>query len=268
MAGALEEEYVHKRKLFLRMLPCAFQNTPRALAIQRGFSGFGSETPNASNTYRTFVLDLAPELEQLRRLLDKKWRNQLSRADKNGLKVIAGNGPAEYRTFCGMYNQMRNRKVFDTTVDIEEFGRLQEALPEPHRMEVLICEEGDRPVAGLVASAMGDTAIYLLGATSNGGLNAKGAYLLQWTLIKRLKERGIRWYDLGGIDPGHNPGVYHFKKGLSGADVVQLSPMVACTNGMSRAVVKAGAAIRDAIRTCKPVIRSLRPQFRKDSFEA
>jgi len=34
------------------------------------------------------------------------------------------------------------------------------------------------PVAGLVASAMGDTAIYLLGATSDKGLNSKGAYLL------------------------------------------------------------------------------------------
>ena len=56
-------------------------------------------------------------------------------------------------------------------------------------------------MAGLVASAMGDSAIYLLGATSDDGLNSKGAYLLQWTLIQWLKENGIRWYDLGGIDP-------------------------------------------------------------------
>ena len=52
-------------------------------------------------------------------------------------------------------------------------------------------------MAGLVASAMGDSAIYLLGATSDEGLKSKGAYLLQWTLIKWLKECGFKWYDSG-----------------------------------------------------------------------
>ncbi len=122
-----------------------------------------------------------------------------------------------YRTFCRMYKQMRKRKTFETTVDVEEFGRIQQDLPESHRMQVLICEDNGVPVAGLVASAMGDSAIYLLGATSDEGLKSKGAYLLQWTLIKWLKERGVRWYDLGGIDPEGNPGVYHFKRGLSGS---------------------------------------------------
>ena len=84
---------------------------------------------------------------------------------------------------------MRKRKTFETTVDVEEFGRIQEDLPECHRMRILICEDRGVPVAGLVASAMGDSAIYLLGATSDGGLNSKGAYLLQWTLIKWLKEQ-------------------------------------------------------------------------------
>ena len=81
------------------------------------------------------------------------------------------------------------------------------------------------PVAGLVASAMGDSAIYLLGATSDAGLNSKGAYLLQWTLIPWLKERGVKSYDLGGIDPEGNPGVYHFKRGLSGIDTCQIQPL-------------------------------------------
>ena len=31
------------------------------------------------------------------------------------------------RAFCEIYSQMRKRKTFETTVDIEEFGRIQEA---------------------------------------------------------------------------------------------------------------------------------------------
>lgn len=259
MASALEDEYVGKRRLFLRVLSNAFAGSPRAAVIESAFCNFRRESLVAENAYRTFVLDLSPSLEELRGRLDKKWRNQLSSAERKGLKVIAGTGDDEYRTFCLMYDQMRKRKTFETTVDVEEFGRIQQDLPECHRMRILICEDRGVPVAGLVASAMGDSAIYLLGATSDSGLNSKGAYLLQWTLIKWLKESGFRSYDLGGIDPERNPGVYHFKTGLSGADVTQISPLMACTSVMSSAVVRAGLALSQTARACKGALLSVRP---------
>jgi len=246
--GALEDEYVRKRNLFLRVLPNAFVGSPRAEVTQTAFCRFDVEPSLPDNTYRTFLVDLAPGIEELRRRLDAKWRNHLSRAEKNNLKVIAGSGSAEFRTFCLIYNQMRKRKTFETTVDVEEFGRIQEELPEPHRMRILICEDRGVAVAGLVASAMGDSAIYLLGATNDDGLKSQGAYLLQWTMIRWLKENGIRWYDLGGIDPIANPGVYSFKRGFSGADVSQVSPRMACTSVMSNAVVRAGLAIQRVLR--------------------
>jgi lipid II:glycine glycyltransferase (peptidoglycan interpeptide bridge formation enzyme) len=256
MASALDEEYVRRRKLFLRILPNAFIGSQRARIFQSAFFRFDSELSLPDNTYRTFVLDLAPELEELRRRLDAKWRNHLKRAEKNRLKVLAGSGDAEFRTFCDIYNQMRKRKAFDTTVDVEEFARIQEHLPEPHRMRVLICEDRGVPVAGLVASAMGDSAIYLLGATSDTALKSQGAYLLQWTMIQWLKENGIRWYDLGGIDPVGNPGVYSFKRGFSGADVFQMNPMVACTSVVSSVVVRAGLAIQRMFRGRMETLRS------------
>jgi hypothetical protein len=249
MARALEEEYVGKRKLFLRVLPNAFMGSPRAAVIESAFCRFTREPLVADNTYRTFMLDLAPALEELRKGLDKKWRNLLTSSEKKGLKVVAGSGSDEYRTFCLIYNQMRMRKTFETTVDIKEFGRIQQELAESHRMRILICEEGGVPVAGLVASAMGDTAIYLLGATSDNGLNSRGAYLLQWALIKWLKEKGFKWYDLGGIDPERNPGVYHFKRGLSGSDVSQINPLVASGSVVSSATARACLALRHVFRS-------------------
>jgi len=248
MARALRDEYVTKRRLLLKILPNAFVGSPRADAFQSAFFGFTPETPSAANGYRTFLLDLSAPLEELRRNLDKKWRNQLTRSEKNGLEIIAGNGIDEYRRFCRMYKQMRDRKTFETTVDVEEFGRIQEDLPETHRMRILLCEQEGVPVAGVAASAMGDSAIYVLGATSDAGLNAKGSYLLQWTLIQWLKEHGVKWYDLGGINPEVNPGVYHFKEGLSGADVTQLLPLMACNNILSSSLVKASLALQSAVR--------------------
>src|SRR3990172_6220557 len=87
MARSLHDEYVGKRKLFLRVLPNAFVGSPRAALFQTAFSCFTSESRNATSTYRTFILDLKLPLEELRRQLDKKWRNQLNRSEKNGLEV-------------------------------------------------------------------------------------------------------------------------------------------------------------------------------------
>jgi lipid II:glycine glycyltransferase (peptidoglycan interpeptide bridge formation enzyme) len=248
MAAAIADEYVTKRKLLLRIIPNAFAGTARAVVMQTAFIAFRQEPLVFENTYRTFVVDLAPHVEDLRKGLDKKWRNQLTRAEKNNLEVTAGTGTDEYQAFCRIYHEMRGRKSFETTVDVEEFGRMQEMLPESQRMRILICKDKDIPVAGVVASAMGDSAIYLLGATSADGLNSKGAYLLHWTLIQWLKEKGIRWYDLGGIDPDRNPGVYHFKRGFSGADVSQLGPFVASRSAVGSAVVNAAFAVQRVLR--------------------
>jgi hypothetical protein len=239
VAHALHEEYVGKRRLLLQILPNAFVGTRRGMLFQSAFSSFTQEASTPANLHRTFVLDLTPPLDELRKNLDAKWRNKLTQSEKKGLKVTAGTSVHQYRTFCQMYNEMFKRKAFETTVDVEEFGQIQESLPDSQRMRILICEQNGVPVAGIVSSAMGDSGIYLLGATSDDGLNSKGAYLLQWTMIQWLKENGQRCYDLGGINPEGNAGVYSFKKGLSGTDVSQLSPLVACENVVSSTVVRA-----------------------------
>ena len=248
MAQALREEYVRNRRLLLQILPNAFVGTQRGTLFQSAFHSFTQEPSTPANLYRTFVLDLTPPLEELRKNLDAKWRNKLTQSEKKGLKITAATGLDQYRAFCRMYNEMFKRKAFETTVDVEEFGQIQESLPDSQRMRILICEQNGVPVAGIVTSAMGDSGIYLLGATSDDGLNAKGAYLLQWTMIQWLKENGFKSYDLGGIDPEGNPGVYSFKKGFSGADVSQLSPFVACENILSSTIVRASLVAKGVVR--------------------
>jgi lipid II:glycine glycyltransferase (peptidoglycan interpeptide bridge formation enzyme) len=117
---------------------------------------------------------------------------------------------------------MMLRKNFDTTVSVDEFQRVQERLSPEQKMVVLIARRKGLAVSGLVASTIGATGIYLLGATGDEGMKAKGSYLLQWHVLRRLKERGCDWYDLGGVDPEANPGVYHFKQGLGGDEVLHI----------------------------------------------
>jgi len=257
MGAALEQEYVVRRKLLLQIVPNLINGSPEAAVLQVALRRFMAESTMNGETERTFILDLAPPLDELRRNLDVKWRNKLTGSEKKGLTIVAGTGCNEYGMFRSIYEQMRKRKRFETTVDVDEFGRIQQALPERQRLLVMICYEGNVAMAALVASAMGDGGIYLLGATADAGLNAKGAYLLQWTMIRWLKEKGCRWYDLGGIDPEGNPGVYSFKKGLSGTDVTYLSPLIACRSSFSSTIIRAGLAMQRRTRDCKALLQSV-----------
>lgn len=249
MADALYEEFVEKRGLYLQILPNAFSGSRRAEIFRAAFSRFSSQLSVAAKGYRTLLLDLSPPIEELRKNLERKWRNMLTGAAKNDLRVTEGRSLGEYDVFCKLYDQMWEQKKFTTSVRIEEFRRVQEGLPANQRMRISICEHRERPVAALVCSAIGDSAVYLLGATNEEGRKLKASYVLQWANVESLKSRGARYYDLGGIDPVANPGVYHFKSGFNGADVTHINPLVACDNGLSAALVKAGQIARSGLRS-------------------
>ena len=248
MANALREEYAIRRGLFLEILPNAFSGSLRAQNLESAFADFGRQPGINTEQYRTLVLDLSPPLDEIRKRLDKKWRNQLNAAERNDLKISRGESSDDYRRFCRLYDQMWQRKQFRTTVDIAEFDKIQDRLHTGQRMQTLICEHAGEPVSGLVCSAMGTSAIYLLGATNEAGMKVKASYLQQWTMIRYLKEIGVRSYDLGGIDPIANPGVYHFKSGLSGVEMSHISSFTACDSALSSTLVKAARGLRSGVR--------------------
>ena len=89
-------------------------------------------------------------------------------------------------------------------------------------MRVVLCEMEGELCAGSICSALGDTAVYLWGATSNRGLKSNASYLVHWRTLEWVKSRGCQFYDLNGIDPTSNPGVYKFKlrfAGVHGCDI-------------------------------------------------
>ena len=84
-----------------------------------------------------------------------------------------------------------------------------------------------------------------------------------WALesLQRLKELGIRWYNLGGINPDKNPGVYHFKEGLSGEDVLYMPPLAASKNTLSSMCVRSALFLRQSrlLRRLRAVINDPKP---------
>lgn len=257
MTLALKSEYQERRGLLLRVLPGGFAGDPVAVAWQSVGEGLGLRRNWRIPPYHSLRLDLTAPTDVLRKGLDQKWRNQLNAAERNSLQVHMGCSAELFAGFVTIYREMQARKHFETAVDVSKFERMQQLLPTGMKMLVLLAEQGGNPMNGVVASALGETGTYLLGATGHAGMKSKGAYLLQWRLVEALREHGCRWYDLGGIDPERNPGVYHFKQGLGGKQVSQLGCYQSSENPLTASCVGIAERGRAACRRLKRLIGSI-----------
>ena len=183
--------------------------------------------------YFTIVLDLTPGLDETRRSFKQKWRNQLNASERKGLEIVIDEGPESVERFAPLYQTIVSRKGFDSDLGPEFFGRVQRAADEDDRLTCLFAVHEGQDVAGIVVYLRGGTATYILGASTKAAMQVKASYLLQWSAIELAHARGCSSYDLGGIDPVANPGVYHFKSGMGGQEVQSL-PMI--ERASSRAV--------------------------------
>ena len=242
----LRQEYMVRRRLMLRVIPNIYQTDSCAEAARQVLSELGFNRVEAVRAYHTSRVDLGASVEQLRKGLRQRWRNKLKHAEAEGFSITVGTSDIFYAKFHRAYDEMMTRKRFDTTVSVKEFAQLQSLLPNALKMRVLLCEKDGIVFNALVIAAAGDTGIYLLAATSDAGLAADGAFLLQWQAVQMLKSEGYRWYDLGGINPEGNPGVYQFKSGMGGKDTAQLGLFEICANPLSAITVRAAEAAKSA----------------------
>ena len=60
---------------------------------------------------------------------------------------------------------------------------------------------------------LGEKAWDLFAAAAPPARKVYASHALLWALTSECRERGVSRYDLSGIDPSSNKGVYDFKKG-------------------------------------------------------
>ena len=80
----------------------------------------------------------------------------------------------------------------------------------------LTAHAGRDRVAGILLFAHGRTATYALAWTGAEGRRLRAHNLLLWRAVLELRERGLGWLDLGGVNAAAAPGVARFKLGLGG----------------------------------------------------
>ena len=248
---ALIAEYAERRALTLRIIP-PLGATAWNREQERVFARAGFILPASAIPYRTMVVDLTGPPARIRAAFRQKWRNGLNRSERAGLTIRAGAAVELFDRFVELHDELREQKSFDVRLDASFYRTVHRELDEDDRFRITLAERDGRPVAGHVASLLGDTCVFLLGAANAVGRQTRASYLLQWDALLAARDRGCRVYDLGGIDPHGNPGVYHFKHGLAGAEIVAPGPFDLRPRGPKQLIVSgAEQIIARARRACR-----------------
>jgi hypothetical protein len=253
---ALRNEYVCRRGLVLRIFPILFDDDAPRFSTILAAEGFSvGKGPRG----RTILMDLSPTLKELREGMGGMWKRNLKLAERQGLEVVECSSDELFGAFTTIYKEMVSRKAFVEPNDINQFRLIQAQLPEKFKMKIMLAKSGEDVCAGLICSAIGKTAVYLFGATSNKGMKNCGSYVLHWKLLADLKRTGFAIYDLNGINPVKNPGTYKFKADLAGKkgkDVYYLGRFDSRSSFLSSLCIEFGDTARACYRKLKELAKS------------
>ncbi len=225
LLGAIRTLAQRQRAVCLKIEP-NLEDDPAVAAWLRDL-GFRASVQDIQPR-RTLLVDLTGEAEELLARMKQKPRYNVRLAARKGVTVRPGDEadlPAFYQ-------------LMELTAQRDGFGIHTQAYYETaHRLFVpagrgclLLAEYDGQLLAGLVAFALGDTACYMYGASSDEHRNLMPTYLLQWEAMLWAREQGCRTYDLWGVpdedearlEDGFKQrsdglwGVYRFKRGFGG----------------------------------------------------
>ena len=176
----------------------------------------------ASVTMGTSVsmeLDLTEAPESLLGNFGRGWRRSLRHAQQQGL-IIKQTANPDIGTICAVFAEMEGNKQLPELFSREKLASLFRHAGS--KLVFLQCEDSYGHVVALRgALIIGNRACDYLAATNAEGRRLLASYPLFWDMLCRCRDIGIKHYDLGGIDPRGNPGVYHFKR-QTGAREVEL----------------------------------------------
>jgi lipid II:glycine glycyltransferase (peptidoglycan interpeptide bridge formation enzyme) len=185
-------------------------------------------SPQQVQPRRTVLVDLEGGPEEILARMKQKTRYNVRLAGRKGVTVRAGD-EEDLPAFYQLMAATSERDGFD--IHSQAYYETAHRLFVPAGCgQLLLAEYEGQLLAGLVAFAFGDTAIYTYGASSDKHRNRMPTYALQWEAMQWARERGCRSYDLWGVPDEDEAtleaeftrrhdglwGVYRFKRGFGG----------------------------------------------------
>lgn len=232
----LRKAYLGTRVNVLRIVPNITNDTANQRFIEMFEAGGFRQLQNVA-PYHTMVLPLNRPVETLRKGLHQKWRKKLRKAESAGVEVVERMDEELFKVLEDFYQELRRKKGFKG-VDLKVFARAQSSLSNSEKMSLIVAYFDGEPVTVHVTSNLGDTAIALLVASSEKGYTCWSSYLAWWKALTASDGKGMKKYDLGGIDFEGNPAVSRFKAGIGGEKQFHIGTFEAYTNSVVRNIFR------------------------------
>jgi|GEM_PF-99413 dTDP-4-amino-4,6-dideoxygalactose transaminase len=161
-------------------------------------------------------IDLMLSVEKLRKQLNPKWRQMLVTAEKNHFLLDVCTDLDSFDWILKQCSEMMSSRNAGK-IPVELYRDLQKRLDETSQpLTVFKAFSGEELVAGIGIIRHGSAATYLLGWNGETGRKLKANQFLLWHAMLYLKEQGVKWFDLGGVDKEGVPGITEFKLGVNG----------------------------------------------------
>jgi CelD/BcsL family acetyltransferase involved in cellulose biosynthesis len=154
------------------------------------------------------MLDLRPDLEQLRRTLHKGMiERKIRRAEREGVSYEEGTSESLLRAFFRLMLLTRRRHGV-APQPLQWFRNLIACLGD--RVKIRVASRQGRTIASILTLQHRDTLVYKYGC-SDARFHSLGAMpFLLWKAIEDAKAQGLRWFDFGRSDLS-NTGLIAFK---------------------------------------------------------
>ena len=160
-----------------------------------------SRTKNIQPNSSTVIVDLKPEVDDILASFKQRTRRSIRKAEKSGVVVEAVEpNEANLKKFYNLYSLTGERAGFFIR-PLGYYLRFWHIFGSSKMANLYFAKTG----SGIVAAAMvlhgSSKALYKDGASDRNIMPEGSPYLLQWEIIKDLKARGIKEYDLHGTPP-------------------------------------------------------------------
>ena len=171
---------------------------------------------------QNWVLDLEQSEEELLVRMKPKTRYNINLAARKKVLVKTGE-QKDLLVFWKLMLETASRQNFKLHPQ-NYYWQMWDHLA-PQNLKLVLAYYNSEPVAGMLLTLFGQSAIYLHGGTSQKFKDAMAPFALHWEAIRIAKASGMKFYDFGGVTGEANPnhawaGITRFKKSFGGFEVV------------------------------------------------
>jgi hypothetical protein len=170
----------------------------------------------------TYLVDLSLPLELIWNKIRKGARRAIRSAQKKNVKCVEGNSKDDFECFTDLYIETWRRS--GKNVKPKNFWERYKTLIEKDMCKLFLAIYNNKKVAGLLLVYNNEIGIYYSGASSEEGFKCYANDLLHWNAITFCKNRGLKYYDLLGVECNPKEGTKQYSlkqfKGKWGGELI------------------------------------------------